>query len=363
MSSTLFVSDTASLEALALKLEHEPAFALDTEFIRERTYYPQLCLIQLAMPGLVACIDPLAITELGALDTLLSQSAAIKVVHAVRQDLEALLTRLTTPPVRLFDTQVAAALIGLPPQIGYAELAQRYFGVALDKTHARTDWSARPLAAAQLRYAADDVLYLLPLREVLTGELDRLGRLVWFEEEMIRHATAGTRRVDPGEAWQRLRGLDGLDARRLATAKALACWREERAIRRNRPRGWILSDDALYAVVRALPADRAALEQLQLVPRGLIEREAEELNAIVQSTAPLHASTPQAPRGRPDPQQQKRLKHLAATVRDVAERLKLSPEVLATRRDLQQLLAGNTDIEPLRGWRREVIGAALLREL
>ena len=363
MSSPLFVSDAASLEALALKLQHEPEFAFDTEFIRERTYYPQLCLVQLATSEIVACVDPLAIKELAALDALVSQSAAVKVVHAVRQDLEALLTRLKSPPVRLFDTQVAAALIGLPPQVGYADLAQRYLGVALDKTHARTDWSARPLAAAQLQYAADDVRYLLPLREVLARELERLGRLAWFEEEMIRHSTAGTRQVDPEEAWQRLKGLDGLDARRLATAKALARWREERAIRRNRPRGWILSDDALYAMVRALPADRAALERLELVPRGLIEKEAANLTALVQSTAAVHDPAPPVPRGRPDPQQQRRLKRLTSTVRAVAERLKVSPEVLATRRDLQQILAGNTDVEPLRGWRREIIGAALLQEL
>lgn len=362
MSSTLFVSDTASLEALTLKLQHEPVFALDTEFIRERTYYPQLCLVQIATPELVACIDPLAIADLAALDALLFHPAPIKIVHAVRQDLEALLTRLKNPPARLFDTQVAAALVGLPPQIGYAELAQRYLGVALDKTHARTDWSARPLAAAQLSYAADDVRYLLPLCEALKGELERLGRLSWFEEEMVRHSAAGTRPVDPEEAWQRLKGLEGLDARRLAIAKALARWREERAMRRNRPRGWILSDDALYAMVRALPADRAALERIGLVPRALIEKEAANLIMLVQSTAAIDDSRP-LPRGRPDLQQQKRLKHLSTTVRGVAERLKLSPEILATRRDLQQLLAGNTDVEPLRGWRREIIGAALLQEL
>jgi ribonuclease D len=363
MPAASFVSDSTALERLTEQLHPASAFALDTEFMRERTYYPQLCLVQLAGPDLVACIDPLAIEDLEPLDALLGQSAAVKVVHAVRQDLEALLTRITTPPTRLFDTQVAAALIGLSPQVGYGDLVQRFCGVALDKTHARTDWAARPLAPAQLRYASDDVRYLLPLRDALIGELERHGRVAWFEAEMLRHASAGTRRIDPDEAWQRLKGLDGLDARRRETAKRLARWREERAISRNRPRGWILSDDALYEIVRQLPEDRAALERVAAAPRGLIEKSGDALVSIVKSTAQLDATPRVRPGERPDPEQQKRLKHLAATVRRVAEHLDLSPELLATRRDLQQLLTGNRDIEPLRGWRREVIGEVLLKAL
>ena len=363
MSAALFISDSEALEALAPKLRAAPMYAFDTEFMRERTYYPQLCLVQLATPDLIACIDPLAIADLGVLDRLLSQTAAIKVGHAVRQDLEALLTRVASPPTHLFDTQVAAALIGLPPQVGYADLVQRFLGVSLDKTHARTDWVARPLTAAQLTYASDDVRYLLDLRETLTRELERLQRLDWFKTEMSRHVSIGIRRVEPEEAWQRLKGIDALDVRRLATAKSLARWREERAIRRNRPRGWILSDDALHEMVRALPEDRAALERLGSVPRGLVEKSADELTSVVRSTAQLNATPPSVSRGRPDPELQRRLKHLAAMVRGVAEQLNLSPELLATRRDLQQLLAGNADIEPLRGWRRAVIGEALLKAL
>ena len=363
MSAALFINDSAALEALAPQLRAAPLYAFDTEFMRERTYYPQLCLVQIATADLIACIDPLAISDLSILDSLLGQSAAVKVGHAVRQDLEALLTRVASPPTHLFDTQVAAALIGLPPQVGYAELVQRFLGVALDKTHSRTDWAARPLSPAQLSYASDDVRYLLPLREKLTGELERLHRLDWLDTEMSRHVAIGIRRVEPDEAWQRLKGLDALDARRLATAKGLARGREERAIRRNRPRGWILSDDALHEMVRALPEDRAALERLDAVPRGLVEKSADELTSVVRSTAELNATPRSTTRGRPDPELQRRLKHLAATVRGVAEQLRISPELLATRRDLQQLLAGNADIEPLRGWRRQVIGEALLKAL
>jgi ribonuclease D len=363
MSAALFINDSAALEALAPQLRAAPLYAFDTEFMRERTYFPQLCLVQIATADLIACIDPLAISDLTILDALLGQSAAVKVGHAVRQDLEALLTRVASPPTHLFDTQVAAALIGLPPQVGYAELVQRFLGVAIDKTHSRTDWAARPLSPAQLSYASDDVRYLLPLRDKLTGELERLHRLDWLDTEMSRHVAIGIRRVEPDEAWQRLKGLNALDARRLATAKGLARWREERAIRRNRPRGWILSDDALHEMVRALPEDRAALERLDAVPRGLVEKSADELTSVVRSTALLNATPRSLTRGRPDPELQRRLKHLAATVRGVAEQLKISPELLATRRDLQELLAGNADIEPLRGWRRQVIGEALLKAL
>jgi ribonuclease D len=363
MSDPLFINESEALVALAAQMQPTQVFAFDTEFMRERTYYPQLSLVQLATPDLIACIDPLAITDLTALDAMLGETRAVKVGHAVRQDLEALLTRLPKPPTHLFDTQVAAALIGLSPQVGYADLVQRFLGVSLDKTHSRTDWAARPLSAAQLSYAADDVRYLLPLRDTLTEELERLRRFDWFETEMTRHVSIGTRRIEPEEAWQRLKGIDGLDARRLATAKGLARWREERAIRRNRPRGWILSDEALHEMVRALPENRVSLERLVSVPRGLVEKSGDELTSVVQSTAQLNATPKSLPRRRPDPEQQRRLRHLAATVRGIAEKLNISPELLATRRDLQQLLAGNADIEPLRGWRREVIGEALLKAL
>ncbi len=363
MSSFHFIDQRDELIALVGQLHGESELALDTEFMRERTYFPKLCLIQVATASAIACIDPLAIEDLSALTALLACSENLKVAHAARQDVEALLTRSADPPANLFDTQIAAALLGMHPQIGYGDLVQRMLGTALDKAHARTDWSVRPLRREQLEYAADDVRYLLPLHATLRCELEQRDRLRWFDAEMARARAAFATRVDPQESWQRLKGMEALDPRRLATAKAIARWRELRAIQRDRPRGWILSDEALHDIVRMLPENRAQLERVKSLPRGVIENCARDLLTAIRSTSDLDTSEPARRRKRPDPAEQVRLKALTATVRRIAEQLQLTPELLATRRDLQQLLNGDTDVAPLKGWRRAVVGEALLRQL
>jgi ribonuclease D len=355
-----FIDRLAELERLANELAGAMALALDTEFMRERTYYPKLCLVQLATADAIACIDTLAINDLARLSPLLANNASLKVAHAARQDVETLLTRAVEPPTPLFDTQIAAALLGMQPQIGYGDLVHRLLGARLAKAHARTDWTLRPLSREQLEYAADDVRHLLPLREALTRELESRGRRHWFDAEMVRAQATFATRLSPEDAWQRLKGLDSLDERRRATAIALARWREKRAMQRDRPRGWILSDDALHEIVRALPHNIAQLQRLPSVPPGVVENSGADLLAAVEGSS--HLASGELPRraGRPDPEMQARLKTLAATVKRIAEQLQLMPEVLATRRDLQQLLNGETDVPPLQGWRREVVGEALL---
>ena len=355
-----FIDQHSDLVRIADELRGAAHFAIDTEFMRERTYYPKLCLVQLATAGAIACIDPLAIEDLAQLSTLLGQPSSLKVAHAARQDIEALLTRSVQPATPLFDTQIAAALLGMQPQIGYGELVHRMVGAKLAKAHARTDWSVRPLSREQLEYAADDVRHLLPLHEVLQRELQSRDRLHWFDAEMTRASATFAARLTPQDAWQRLKGLEPLDPRRRATAIALAHWRETRAMQRDRPRGWILPDDALHEIARALPQNRAQLERVRSLPQGIIDNCATDLLAAVESSAHL-ASGGLAPRAsRPDPAAQARLKALAAAVKRIAEQLQLMPEVLATRRDLQQLVNGDTNVPPLQGWRREVLGEALL---
>jgi ribonuclease D len=358
-----FIDQRSQLDRLADELEAATQLALDTEFMRERTYYPRLCLLQLATPSAIACIDPLAIDDLTHLSALLGRAATHKVAHAARQDVEALATRAVQSPVPLFDTQIAAALLGMQPQIGYGELVHKMLGAKLAKAHARTDWSVRPLSDEQLEYAADDVRHLLPLHEVLQRDLEKRDRWHWFEAEMARAGATFAARLTPQDAWQRLKGLESLDPRRRATAIALAQWREARAMQRDRPRGWILADDALYDIVRALPQNRAQLEQVRSVPPGVIENCGTDLLAAVKGSAHLASADTPRRASRPDPAAQARLKALVATVRRIAEQLQLVPEVLATRRDLQQLLNGDTDVPPLKGWRREVVGEALLEQL
>jgi len=339
----------------------QAAVGVDTEFMRERTYYAQLCLLQLGTPGLSVCVDPLAIQSLDPLRPLMSASATCKILHAARQDLE-VLAPVVGNVAPVFDTQVAAALVGFPAQVGYAELVSRIIGVELHKSQTRTDWSRRPLSAAQLDYALDDVRHLPPLREALGERLERLGRKDWFDEEMALLA-GESYSVDPDLAWLRIKAFTDLDPDRQRLARQLAAWRERRAISSNRPRGWILPDAALRDIVLQVPRDRRDLAGLRELPEGIRANSGPQLLELISAAAVPDPAAPLPPRRRPDPQQLELVARLADATRRIGAALELAPEILATRRELERLANGHRDGPLLRGWRREVVGAELLKAL
>src|ERR1700743_3244543 len=219
-------SDLAELATLLESCEH---IGLDTEFLRERTYRAELCLVQLSSHSDAACVDPLALPDLGALGRIVTSDCIVKVMHASRQDVEVLypIAGLVRP---LFDTQIAAALTGLPAQIGYGDLLRRLLNKELAKSHTRTDWSRRPLSPEQIEYALDDVRYLLPLKSLLEDQLQKLGRSQWLSEELGALDDTRGFTTEPDQAWQRVKGLRGLDDQRQRLAQQLAAWRERRAI-------------------------------------------------------------------------------------------------------------------------------------
>jgi ribonuclease D len=283
-------------------------------------------------------------------------------MHASRQDLEVLfpVAGMVQP---VFDTQIAAALAGLSAQIGYGELVRRTLGTDLAKSHTRTDWSRRPLLPEQVEYALDDVRYLLPLKEHLEEQLDRLGRLPWLAEELAELADPDAIAVNPDNAWHRLKGLRGIDAGRLRLAQALAAWRERRAIERNRPRGWILEDAVIREIVIRVPR---SVEQLQTLPDmapNVVKHCAEDILAMVTAADVPNPAPPLPGRARPTPEQTALVRKLAALNQSIALSLNLSPEVLATRRDIERIAEGERDIGILQGWRRAVIGEPLLAAL
>ncbi len=357
------IVDTAGLAAFASSASDSGVIGLDTEFMRERTYYAQLCLLQLATGAGCVAVDTLAVSELSALRPLLGGGRGVRrILHAARQDLEVLYPAFGSLG-GLYDTQVAAALAGLPPQIGYAELVQRLLGVGLHKSQTRTDWSRRPLSPEQLDYALDDVRYLLPLRAALDAELDRLGRRPWFEEEMAELDGAGSFAVDPADAWKRLKGLAELDDDRRELAQRLAAWREQRAMAADRPRGWILPDAALRDIVLRVPRGDAELARIADLPEGIRRNSGAHILAIIAGIG-LPARLPPLPaRPRPDPQHQQLVRRLGGIAQDAALRLGIAPELLATRRELERLAAGARSGGPLEGWRRPVVGEALLAAL
>ena len=337
--------------------------ALDTEFVRERTYYPKLCLIQAAVGNDVALIDVIAIADGGALAAPLTDPARLKLLHAARQDIEALLPLTGAPLAPVFDTQQAAALLGFPAQIGYADLVREMLGVELAKGHARTDWSRRPLSPEQLAYAADDVRYLPALAGALEERLASSGRRAWLDEESVSLRELSLYRVEPAEAWRRLKGLERLDAAGLAVARALAAWRERRAMDRDLPRGWVLPDAAIHELAETRPRSREELSRLATVPRGAAARAAEEILAAVAVARDEGDARDTADTGRPGPDELRRQKLLQKTLATIAGELGIQPEVLATRRELVALARGSRESIVLSGWRRAVVGEPLLAAL
>ncbi|HKQ14668.1 MAG TPA: HRDC domain-containing protein, partial [Steroidobacteraceae bacterium] len=268
MSATPPIATSADLSAALARLAPGGFVALDTEFMRESTYFPKLCLIQAATSDGCAVLDPLAVQDLEPLWQFLRSRERTKVLHAARQDLEVLTTATPGQPVPgpIFDTQIAAALLGYPAQIGYGSLVAERLGHTLAKGHTRTDWTRRPLTPEQLQYAEDDVRYLVPLYLDLRTALEGAGRLEWLYEETRELEQLDLHRTDPESAWRRLKGLDRLHPQQRATAKLLAQWREAAAIKHDKPRGWILTDDALREIAERLPATLRGLEEVRNVP-------------------------------------------------------------------------------------------------
>jgi ribonuclease D len=356
------ITTSTELAQVAAQLESVTCLGLDTEFLRERTYRAELCLLQLSSPGDALCVDPLALPDLTALARALTAPGLMKVMHASRQDLEVLLPAVgLVRPV--FDTQIAAALIGLPAQIGYADLVRRLLGQDLAKSHTRTDWSRRPLSPEQLEYALDDVRYLLPLKSHLEERIDKLNRRQWLAEELAELGDAAAIVTEPEQAWLRIRGLRGLDPGRIRLARALAAWRERRAIERNRPRGWILEESALREIVMRVPRSADALAAIPDVSPNLIKHCGGQLLECVRAAEIPDPAPAIDTRQRPDPAKTALLRTLGSLNQTIAGELGLSPEVLATRRDLEQLADGRRDVAVLRGWRRAVVGERMLAAL
>src|SRR5580698_8258341 len=253
MPDAFWIDREEELAGLAHALEHRGAIGLDTEFMRERTFFPKLCLLQLAAGGQIWCVDTLRISSLDPLMPALTAPRARKIIHSARQDLEAvyLSTKRVMSPV--FDTQIAAGCIGLKPQVGYAELVKTLLDVTIPKGQTRTDWSKRPLTREQLEYAADDVMYLGELADRLRTRLRELGREHWVAEDCLALEDRHLYEPDPVQAWVRLRGLAQLAPAARTRAKAAAVWRERLARDRDLPRAWILPDAAIFAVAHGSP--------------------------------------------------------------------------------------------------------------
>jgi ribonuclease D len=361
MPDAIWVDRNDELPALGRALESQTLIGLDTEFLRERTFFPKLCLLQLAAAGDIWCVDTLRGGGLESLVPALTAPDIRKVIHAARQDLEAvyLTTRRIITPV--FDTQIAAACVGMKPQVGYAELVKTLLDVTIPKGQTRTDWSKRPLSRAQLDYAADDVLYLGEIAAQLTAQLKSLGREHWAAEDCAMLEDPRLYEPDPALAWERLRGILQLDPKPRARAKGLAVWREKLARERDLPRAWVLSDDALFAVAHANPKSRSELNAVHAMPANFNDAFATDvLRTLDEQSAAPPADLNLSQDGRPTPAQKALIERLSKVVDARAAELKVHAELLAPRGELKALAMGKAESHALTGWRRAEIGERLL---
>jgi ribonuclease D len=287
-SSNHYIADRHGLETLCQRLTGTTRIAVDTEFVGENSFVPRLELIQIATSAEAAVIDVPAVGSLDPLATLLNQSEIEKVLHAGRQDLEILSQycgRILTP---MFDTQLAAAMVGYGTQIAYGQLVQRVLGTKLAKSHTLTNWSQRPLSAEQITYALEDVLFLLPLHEHLRQRLKSLGRLEWAQEEFERmEARLDERQADPRERYQRIRGWDNLRPRAAAVLRELVAWREHEAASRNVPRGRVVRDEVLLELARHAPQTISALAKTRGLHGAEVERSGEAILLVIREALGL----------------------------------------------------------------------------
>lgn len=357
----LFVDSQEKLSNLCALIEASDVIAIDTEFLREKTYYAQLCLIQIATDEVIACVDPLNIPNLDPFLDLLYQPNRVKVLHSARQDLEIFFDLKGDLPKPIFDTQVAATLLGYGDQLGYANLVKAMLSKPIDKEHSRTDWSKRPLDDAQVHYAMNDVRYLIPIFRQQKKRLSEKGREQWLKADFDTLTDKALYSPEPEQLWKRVKGTRILKRGQLTVLQQLSMWREQRAKEWNRPRKWVLPDDVLVDIARRCPASMQALEKI----RGwsnYIKKSANEILKLIEKAKSLPESQwPVADRAKPLTVQQEALVDLLMSViRMRALENDVTPAVLLTRKELENLVLGERNLAVLSGWRQELIGKELL---
>jgi len=357
---TFYIESTTELKAFCAELQNGSWIGVDTEFMRERTYYPEPCLIQLSGDAGIACVDVVAIKDLAPLKEVLLCERIVNLMHSCSQDLEIFYLLFGKIPPNIFDTQVAAAFVGRGDQLSYAALVDDICNVKLSKAHTRARWCKRPLSVEEIYYAEDDVRYLSAMHDSLSAELESVGRRGWFDAEMQGITNGAVFAINKSNAWQRINALRQMGGRQLAVAKALAGWREELAQVRDKPRSWILADKVLVRIASILPETKSELASVEDITDGLVKHRGDRLLTIIkQSVEHNEPDQPTGP-GRPDVRERALKKELAKILDTAAERMSLPASLLATRKDLMAMIQGNRDLAIFKGWRATAVGQELL---
>ena len=366
----MYIESSEPLRHLCKQAQREGRLAIDLEFIRENTYAPQLALIQVAVSDTCAIVDPLTVQDLSPLLEILTDTEILKVLHAAGQDIEVLHWHAGIIAVPIFDTQVAASLVGLGEQLSYGRLVDALLGVSLTKGESYSDWLRRPLLPSQTKYALDDVRYLLPMQDRLSKRLSDMGRASWAADECRKFSNPALYERDPQTLYRRIRNGKNLASQGLAVLRELAIWRDEEARQRNRPVGRVLSNEVLVDLARRTPQTQDDLQRLRGLPQREFERSAEALLAAVQrglAVPEVDQPQPENREHRLTPTEEMIVKFLDTSLKALSQREKLPPSFIGNRSDLETLVRRyrkdrlTTEGSPmLDGWRGELVGKDLL---
>ncbi|MGO9133676.1 MAG: ribonuclease D [Methylovirgula sp.] len=356
------ITTSRELADVCGRMAHHPFVTVDTEFLRETTFWPKLCVVQLASPDEAVAIDALAEgLDLGPLFALMADTNVMKVFHAARQDIEIIWNLAKLIPTPLFDTQVAAMVCGFGDQISYSELVQAVCRVSLDKSSRFTDWSRRPLSEAQIDYAIADVTYLRDIYGHLRRLLEKSGRLSWLDDEMTLLTSPSTYEQHPANAWERLRNR-ARKTRDLAVLMEVAAWRETEAQSRDVPRSRVLKDDVLVEIALSAPKTPEELSNLRTFPRGM-----EKSRAGADLVAAVQRGLARDPKSLPKLEKERRssggatVELLKVLLRQVAEAQGVAAKMIATADELEAIaLDDHAKVSALTGWRREIFGEKAL---
>ena len=364
---TVYVEESHELDDIVDSVRDSQFLALDTEFVRERTYLPRLCLIQAMVEDTIWCVDAIRIPDLRPLLDAMLEGSHLTILHAAYQDLEIIFNYCGRVPAAIFDTQIAAAFAGRSMQIAYAGLVEEFYGVKLDKNQARTDWAKRPLSHRQLNYAAADVQYLIDIKTRLDDELRKKGRAQWVAEENRRLSDPAPYLSDPELAWRRMKGLAKLEPSQYAIAVMLAVWREKVAQAHDIPRPWVVPDECIYSLAKSAPCTKAALAKVDGVKPAFVRRWGSEVIETIATASTAIEELPCDPRKEQAPKLTASGKsvvgELLNKLRACSERHDIAAPLIATRRDIEAVVGGQRSNPLFDGWRKELFGEALLEHI
>ncbi len=358
----ILLESATQLSTAAKQWANSKVLGIDTEFVRERTYRADLGLVQVSDGRTAWLIDPLAVGSLEPLAVLMANTAITKILHSSSEDLEVLMNTLGQLPEPLVDTQIASAMLGKPLQLGYHHAVKWLFDIAVDKDQTRSNWCRRPLHSRQLRYAAMDVVLLPMMLQKIRPQLEDAGRWEWLVEDVKRMKRNSLIPVEPEKAYLRFPGIGRMDSQGLQALQALAAWRENTAKRKNRARGFVISDAGLMQLAQRRPASKNEIGEIEEIHPGALARYQDQLLRLITDSKSVKFQVEKIENL--SNRQQKQLKAMRSSVNESAQQLGVDPALLASRKELEKLIraaaAGQPLPERFLGWRKKIITEDLM---